>query len=101
MSIDPIVVPPAEVFINSDGECTLRFRWDSESHYEDEDEDIAERVVRERKRSARVQHCTCEGGQTDPYDGPAADPDQIRAHEQRRGELTSEDLRQLKNLGYL
>jgi|TARA_Y100001951_G_scaffold58501_1_gene46479 hypothetical protein len=40
MSIDPIVVPPAEVFINSDGECTLRFRWDSESHYEDEDEDI-------------------------------------------------------------
>ena len=51
-----------------------------------EDEDIAERVVRERKRSARVQHCACEGGQTDPYDGPAADPDQIRAHEQRRGE---------------
>jgi hypothetical protein len=30
----------AEVFINSDGECNLRFRWDSESHYEDEDEDI-------------------------------------------------------------
>ena len=25
---------------NSDDECTLRFRWDAESHYEDEDEDI-------------------------------------------------------------
>ena len=29
-----------QLFKNSDGTCTLRFRWDAESHYEDEDEDI-------------------------------------------------------------
>ena len=51
---------------NSDGECTLRFRWDSESHYEDEDEDILD-VELEDVYSAKTWQEACDDA-ADCYD---------------------------------
>jgi|TARA_B100000809_G_scaffold195181_1_gene194527 hypothetical protein len=51
---------------NSDDECTLRFRWDAESHYEDEDEDILD-VELENVYSAKTWQEACDDA-ADCYD---------------------------------